>query len=376
MSWVDTGAAHLPVPMPDASRYTILVPGETLSGAEELLAELRQNPSQAGSYLQAILAGVPMESLAPLDLLGLLFDTRRPQIFAESEVVGDGSDWSLAELSLLGDVSVAMPVTIFDDGAHRHPAVHATPFRGMLVFTAGALLNNGHGHTPADWPEVVGSDGRVDPDGLLNLYRRRLVPVFRHIDVHASRHRSALVTVPGIGCGQFAGPFRGQLAPLLETVLRQLLHEHGNEWPNIRAIHFDPYSQGSNSREQIHGILFQVRPSKAAGNQPIPQLSSPPTYAAAEDDFSRCCLYSIVAWDHVSWPGNDFYIGSRCTDDGVKAAATDAMALISGVTGRYDHQRTQYLPPAPFRDWNGVVQEGSRSHGLRLWNPASVVVVG
>ncbi|MFM7515045.1 MAG: hypothetical protein ACKO3F_17140 [Cyanobium sp.] len=257
--------------MPGASRYTILVPGETISRAEELLAELRLNPGQAGSYLQAILAGPPMESLAPLDLLALLFDTRRPQIFAESEVAGDGSDWSLRELSLLGDVSVAVPVSIFDDGAHRHPAVHATPFRGMLVFTAGALLDNGHGHTPADWPEVVSSDGRVDPDGLLNLYRRRLVLVFRHIDAHAAGGCPALITVPGIGCGQFAGPFRGQLAPLLEAVLRQLLHGHGKEWPNIRATHFDPYSQGSNSREQIHGILIQVRPSRAAGNQPIPQ---------------------------------------------------------------------------------------------------------
>lgn len=179
MPRVDTGAAHLPVPMPGASRYTILVPGQTLSRAEDLLAELRLNRSRAGGSLQSVLAEVPMESLAPLDLLALLFDTRRPQIFAESEVAGDGSDWSLAELSLLGDVSVAVPVTIFDDGAHRHPAVHATPFRGMLVFTAGALLANGHGHTPADWPEVVSRDGRVDPDGLLNLYRRRLVPVLR-----------------------------------------------------------------------------------------------------------------------------------------------------------------------------------------------------
>ena len=362
--------------MPGASPYTILVPGETRRRAEELLAALRLDPSQAGSHLQGTLAGVSMESLAPLDLLGLLFDTRRPQIFAESEVAGDGSDWRLAELSLLGDVSVAVPVTVFDDGAHRHPAVHATPFEGMLVFTAGALLDNGHGHIPADWPEVVDSDGLVDADGLLNLYRRRLMPVFHHINAHAASHRSALVTVPGIGCGQFAGPFRGQLAPLLETVLRQLLHDHGEEWPNIRAIHFDPYSQGSNSREQIHGILFQVRPSKAAGNQPIPQLCPPPTYAAAEDDFSRCCLYSIVAWDHVSWPGNDFYIGSRCTDDGVKAAATDAMAVITGVAGRYDPERTQYLPPAPFPDWNTVVKERSRSHGLRLWNPASVEVIG
>lgn len=353
---------------------TILVPKETLRRAEQLLAVLHRDSSKAGGYLQVSLATVPLGSLAPLDLLARLFDTRQPQLFAESEVAGDGSDWSIDELRLLGDVSVAVPVTIFDDGNHHQPLMHATPFGGMLMFTAGALLANGYGNTPADWSEVVDTDGQVDPDGLLSLYRRRLLPVFNHINDHAGKHRSALVTVPGIGCGQFAGPFRGQLGPLLETVLRQLLHEHGQGWPNIRAIHFDPYSQCSNSREHIHGVLFQVRPSKAAGNTPIPQLCLPTTYAAASDDFSSSCLYSIVAWDHVSWPGNDFYIGSRCTDDGVKAAATDAMAMITGVAGRYDPQQMQYQPPVPFREWYGVVQDSIENHGLRLWNPASVVI--
>jgi len=44
-------------------------------------------------------------------------------------------------------------------------------------------------------------------------------------------------------------------------------------------------------------------------------------------------------WDHVSWPGNDFYGGSRSTDDGVKAAATDSMAALTGVEGRYAPNR-------------------------------------
>ena len=33
-----------------------------------------------------------LEEFTELDLLGKLFDTKKPQIFAESEVVGDGSD--------------------------------------------------------------------------------------------------------------------------------------------------------------------------------------------------------------------------------------------------------------------------------------------
>ena len=57
------------------------------------------------------------------------------------------------------------------------------------------------------------------------------------------------------------------------------------------------------------------------------------------DDFSGCILFSIVAWDHVSWPGNDYFGGSRSTDDGVKAAATDSMAVLTGIEGHYDPHR-------------------------------------
>ena len=80
------------------------------------------------------------------------------------------------------------------------------------------------------------------------------------------------------------------------------------------------------------------------------------------DDFSGCLLTSIVAWDHVSWPGNDFFGGSRCTDDGVKAAATDSMAVLTGIEGRYDPGRGAYVPPPPFRTWEEVVIR----KGLRL----------
>ena len=35
-----------------------------------------------------------------------------------------------------------------------------------------------------------------------------------------------------------------------------------------------------------------------------------------------------MAWDYVSWPGNDFYGDLRNTDDGVKAAATNSMEVM------------------------------------------------
>jgi hypothetical protein len=310
--------------------------------------------------------------MTDLDLLGRLFDTKLPQIFAESAVAGDGTDWSPTELGLLGDVSIAVPVTVFDDGRHTAPTPHVPPFPGTLVFTPGALLRNGRGQSPADWRETTTPNGELFIEGYYRLYRRRLLPVFNYINDHAARPRSAFVTVPGIGCGQFAGPFRGELGARLRAVLERLLVEYGASLPNLKAVYYDPYSECENDRREIHGVSFMVRPLRAAGNQRKPQLCRPVAYAEPDDDFSECVLYSVVAWDHVSWPGNDFFMGSRATDDGVKAAASSSMFVLTGIEGEYDAEHGKYQPPQPYRNWDEVVKDRIRTRDLRLWNPLAV----
>jgi len=81
-----------------------------------------------GQRLQGRLAGQSLERMSLETFFGELFETKEPRYFAESEVYGDGTDWNLTELGLLGDVSVAVPVTIFDDGRHTSPSMHPPPF--------------------------------------------------------------------------------------------------------------------------------------------------------------------------------------------------------------------------------------------------------
>jgi hypothetical protein len=72
---------------------------------------------------------------------------------------------------------------IFDNGHHTAPVSHSEPFNGILIFTPGALLRNGRSHAPADWAEVVLADGHLNRDGYYDLYERRLLPVFQHVNV-------------------------------------------------------------------------------------------------------------------------------------------------------------------------------------------------
>jgi hypothetical protein len=343
-------------------RHTCIIPDETRSRVVKYLASLQAGNASAGKRLKENLAGIELATLTEAGFLDAILNTKPPLIFAESAVAGDGSDWSLTELGILGDISIAVPVTIFDNGHHTAPVPHAEPFKGTLVFTPGALLRNGKGQTPADWAEVTLADGRLNREGYYGLYERRLLPVFQHVNASAAADgKSALLTIPGLGCGQFAGPFAGQLGAELQAVLERFLTQHGASFPQIKAVYFDPYSQCSNSRQEIHGISLMIRPLLQA-NAGKSQLCPPSAYAEAGDDFTDCILFSIVAWDHVSWPGNDYFGGSRCTDDGVKAAATDSMAVLTGIEGHYDPHRGAYLPPVPYRTWEEVVMQ----NGLRL----------
>ncbi len=367
----DPEARHPRAPAPS---YRVVLAGSTRARIADYARRLSADRSIAGARLRAALAALPVAKLDPAWLLVSLLATKEPRIFAESEVAGDGSDWTREELGLLGDIGFAVPVTVFDDGRHSDPRVHPKPFGATLLFTAGALLAGGRG-SPADGDVAPG--GRIDPVRYEALYERRLLPLLQYASaVSVAAGRKALVTVPGLGCGQFAGPFRGRLGPFLRDALAGILKRHAKSLPGIRAVRLDPYDECGNEDRRLGRIAFRVRPlavnERKGTGLGLPQLLPPRDYQEPGDDFSDCDLFSVVAWDHVSWPGNDYWAGARATDDGVKAAATDAMFALSGFRGRYDPDTCGYLPPPGVRAWEDLVRE----HRLVLRAVDNVTVVG
>jgi hypothetical protein len=308
-----------------------------------------------GTYLHRRLSGLDLLSLTDWQFLQQLITTKKPQIFAESALRADGSDWNRQELSILGDLGVAVPVRVYDDGAHRRPHVHSVPFTAELLFIPGALLAAPGGVTPCDWQEVT-SGTQIDYEQYYRLYERRLLPLLQHVETICSEQaQQAVVTIPGIGCGQFAGPFYGRLGALLEQVLIDLIRTHHALFPSIRIIYYDPYQECRQETVHAGETELRVRPLRSTA-QPHPQLCRVTAYEEPGDEFSDHLLFSVVAWDHVSWPGNDFYLGSRATDDGVKAAATDLMAHMTGYVGRYEMSSCSYEPPEGYHSWNEVIE--------------------
>jgi hypothetical protein len=316
-------------------------------------------------------------------LLYHLINTKKPQIFAESSIVGgdDGiKDWKQIELEILGDISMVLPVTVYDNGRHkcRSKDVHKEPFEATLIYVPGALLNSNGYNKPCDWDDVTKQvvttppfptltehhEVTIDNDGFYKLYERRILPGLLHINEICNEESThAFITIPGLGCGCFAGEFSGRIGQQLNKTLQNILLNHSEKLPFIKAIYYDPYGECQNERHTIGHIAYLVRPLlQSTTKSDKPQLCRPTDYEEAGDDFSDCKLFGFVAWDHVSWPGNDYWVGSRQTDDGVKAAATDTMRVMTNYEGTYNKRTFRYEPPTLFRNWDQVVSH----YGLEI----------
>ena len=76
------------------SKYSIIIPQDTLLRANKYLQELQFDRTLPGKRLQSLIQKEELKQFQSSDLLGKLL-TPKYQIFAESEVVGDGSDWNV-----------------------------------------------------------------------------------------------------------------------------------------------------------------------------------------------------------------------------------------------------------------------------------------
>lgn len=337
--------------------YKIVMGSATLEKVARYRQDLLSGQAAPGTLLLRQLATTRIHTNR--QLIELLLATKQPQIFAESHMRGDGSDWTFRELDILGDIGVAMQASIYDNGVWSPSAqdfkLHQPPLEGHLLFTPGALLQD---NCP-DLGEVMDAQGGIDAIKYNALVERRLWPLLSYANDSAGKAgEKALVVMPGIGCGAFAGDYRGHMGSMLNAALKAMLEKHAQDMSHIAGVYFDPFNECAEEDAQFGAVKYRVRPSALFPGRP--QLSHPSVFGDKGDDFSRCRLYKMVAWDHASLPGNDFYIMSRQTDDGVTAAATDAIRTVTGVTGAYS--RGGYMPPVHHTTWEDV----ARANNTRL----------
>ena len=331
--------------------YEILLRADVLRNVDDYREALSNNTTEPGSHMKKILKGHKLEDLSAEAMLELLLRSKKPLFFAKRSLKGDGSDWTPEEVRLLGDILLGVEVVVFDNGSWKPKdaefKVHPTPFTAHLIFIPGPLLTS---NRSPDYTAVV-ENGQLNSEKYLKLMERRLEPAFDYVHSESSVEHKALVIIPGIGCGLFGGKFVKELPTTLMKTISKILHRNCSRWSNIRCVTFVPLD-GETSSTTIGRISYRVRPHL---KHKRPMLSETKAFEEGAENFSQDRLFKFVAWDHLSYPGNNFFRCKRQTDDGVSVAATDCMSRVLGVKGKYDG-RGRYMPPKEYDTWENVVK--------------------
>ena len=264
-----------------------------------------------------------------------LLDSKDRLFFAER---GRISGWTFLEQRILGGINVAMRVQIFDDGTWSNPNVHTYPLEGTLLFCPGPLLARSDCW---DYKFIV-HDGQVDQANYASVLEERILPLLLYVQNIASE--PALVCLPGLGCGMFAGAFKGMISHLFIQTVRNILEKHQDRLTNIAMVYhyaYGPYEPELRYEDKISETLRFVQWRNGPSMLSQPSTIDPKFHEGTP-------LYKFVAWDHFSWPGNDFFANSRQTDDGVSAAATSSMASLldkpAEIVYRYERTKNKFLP--------------------------------
>ncbi|MCS5711146.1 hypothetical protein [Candidatus Berkiella aquae] len=343
--------------------YNVIISEVTQQKVEAYLQELKSNPENIGQHLKETLNNnnIKIADLTKETLLDYLIQSKKPKIFAESPqlVTGDNRSWNQNELSILGDINVTMNVQVYDNGNWFSPTAHSKPFNAGILYTPGALLKN---KNCPDYKEVV-KDGKVDKQALKALYERRLLPMLLNANKECGdNNEKGFFAIPGLGCGEFAGDYKAQVVKLFPEILQEIINENKDKLQNIQGYYCTPGPGQAKSKVDGPPAFILDDPMRAP-----PLLSHPSVHG---EQFKDCKLFKVVAWDHASWPGNDFYaLNDRNTDDGVSAAATNTIEKLTGIKGNY--VKGKYLPPQGYRDWQEVIEK----NGLKLTSSGRVKVI-
>ncbi len=327
----------------------------------DYLYDIERNPKLMGKKLSRYLIRIKkdVKDLTPTDLHQYILRTKEPVIFAEQHVKGDGSDWNVTELEILGDTSFITEVKAYDNGASGtdNSALKLKQYKEhlptqFLISVSGPIFKRG----TADYKEVVDSDGNIDYAKYYKKIEELLLStLLAQNEICSEQDLHGIVTLPGIGCGEFADEFRGIMGIYLNAAIKDLLKNHHKSLGAIKGIMFDPFAECKGEICDFGDIKYVVAPSGMGegGNTDhhlmvdgkkmyLSQLADSEERASffkaigLDIEPEEVLCISFDAADKCSQQGNDAIAGYRTTDEGRKASATDVMGVHSRVEGYYD----------------------------------------
>lgn len=297
---------------------------------------LIKDPTKAGKRLAAIIeaGNYTLGSLTDQDFLRLIINTKEPKNFGEA-VLDDTerateAGYSPTELHILANIGTVIPSYALNDGGHDNSFKNNhndEPLPCLMGFLSAPLFSRGS----PDYASLV-KDGVIDQKKYTRFLEERMVPMLRQMSKQALDYGKQLdLTLPGLGCGMFAGEFRKTIRKNLYIAMQDILKKHACTLTGIKNIYLDTHDDVGLPRNYdaehkfgntAHSITFQCVASKH-DTQLRKQLE------LGKNPDKNTLLGTVVAADLISWMGNDMWIDSRSTDEGVKGASTYSMVQIA-----------------------------------------------
>ena len=324
-------------PQPEQQGYYVALHADALIDAAKYLQDLKTGEKTAGTRLQQALREKDLANMTTQEFLSCLLATKETVLFAEDDP--RIHEWTLDEISILGDISTVVPhCTAFDTANQGVQEYREHSQEIFLTVTNSPLLTADNLYTP-DLKAVTDEHGNIDQKKYNSLIERRLLATLQAMSDDGKREgKPKIFMCPGLGCGQFAGSYAKIIRTHLNEALKACLEKHARHLPGIKAVIFDGWQHTPKEGPlKLQGITYLATDASYRDNR---ALLSPVNKLERECGIGEgtCSLSSTIAGDHVAKVGNDFNDGSPNTVEGRFAASTDVLSKITGVEGQYTNQ--------------------------------------
>lgn len=287
------------------------------------------------------------------ELLDLIVKTKGLQSiekkYAETQSNYDGGNFNQQEFEILSRINTFIEGNeAYDNGAKEPGAPYDKPMPIDLFITNGMVLK-GVANT-VDFQEISKCKAEKEKTYFIkNNLVERLLPGFLYANNKAIKSgQKTVITIPGIGCGEFAGEYKKFAYKALQAAIAEILEKNPNLENGIESVIFDTWVKTPKitKHQNINDVNFftlasQDSKTKNYGiNSPTEKL-----YELIKESFEdaievpkNCSRTGFVAGDQYQTPlCADFKLQNAraVTNEGWVGSSNNGAILALGINPEY-----------------------------------------
>lgn len=255
-----------------------------------------------------------IDSLTTLGFINLLLNLKVPNGSARISLAAPRqSEYNISELNILARIGTVIYTHVHNDGKQGQFTSYETPVPCIMGFVSAPLFDmNGLAPANKDLVSKINGMNQINSNNYMQEMEHRILPVLIKMNDEAlMRGKKLSITIPGLGCGNFAGCYsmfrrdNDNITAQLDHALKDMLIKHAHILKCIINIQVDglqyegrlPHS----TEMKIEHIGYKFVADAKSTN------SRAPLKLARDHSDEDVMLGTIVEGDLLSWMGNGMW---------------------------------------------------------------------